>query len=175
MGLGVVSHNVWICIRDTRPDSRLRVRLLWVTPWTRIECNVKVVVDMPLSAYNVKCANINGIKRRLARVDKVVHPCRVKSIRLSVCAVMWLLGELSLIDQQWQHQLWSIWQVQAYDIGKILFLYVYRKNELCAYFVRENICTNVSEYLGSRVFTQDYFLIKAKMWDDHSVIFYKYT
>jgi hypothetical protein len=42
------------------------------------ESKVKVMVNHPLPAFQGESYNI-GIKSRLARVGKVVHPCRVKS------------------------------------------------------------------------------------------------
>ena len=40
-----------------------------------------------------KMANNVGIKNRLVRVGKVVHPCRVKSFRKAVSMVMDELGD----------------------------------------------------------------------------------
>jgi hypothetical protein len=60
------------------------------------ESKVKVVVNHPLLAFQGESYNI-GIKRRLARVGKVVHPCRVKSFRKAMSTVMDDLGMDSVI------------------------------------------------------------------------------
>jgi hypothetical protein len=57
---------------------------------------VKVVVNHPLPAFQGESYNV-GIKSRLARVGKVVHPCRVKSFRKAVSMVMDDLGMDSVI------------------------------------------------------------------------------
>ena len=52
------------------------------------ESKVKVVSNHPLSAFQGRGLIIFGIKSRLVRVGKVVHPCRVKSFRKAVSTVM---------------------------------------------------------------------------------------
>jgi hypothetical protein len=56
------------------------------------DSKVKVVVDHPLPALQGRELIYIGIKSRLARVGKVVHPCRVKSFRKAVSTVMDDLG-----------------------------------------------------------------------------------
>jgi hypothetical protein len=60
------------------------------------ETKVKVVVNHPLPAFQGESYNV-GIKSRLARVGKVVHPCRVKSFWKAVSTVMDDLGMDSVI------------------------------------------------------------------------------
>jgi hypothetical protein len=60
------------------------------------ESKVKVVVNHPLPAFQGESYNV-GIKSRLARVGKVVHPCRVKSFRKAVSTVTDDLGTDSVI------------------------------------------------------------------------------
>jgi hypothetical protein len=56
------------------------------------------VVNHPLPAIQGESYNV-GIKSRLARVGKVVHPCRVKSFRKAVSTVMDDLGtDVMIID-----------------------------------------------------------------------------
>ena len=52
------------------------------------ESKVKVVVNHPLPAFQGRGLIIFGIKSRLVRMGKVLHPCRVKSFRKAVFTVM---------------------------------------------------------------------------------------
>jgi hypothetical protein len=62
------------------------------------ESKVKVVVNHPLPAFQGESYNV-GIKSRLARVGKVVHPCRVKSFRKDMSTVTDDLGmDVMVID-----------------------------------------------------------------------------
>jgi hypothetical protein len=54
------------------------------------------MVNHPLPAFQGESYNV-GIKSRLARVGKVVHPCRVKSFRKAVSTVTDDLGTDSVI------------------------------------------------------------------------------
>jgi hypothetical protein len=60
------------------------------------ESKVKVMVNHPLPAFQGESYNV-GIKSRLARLGKVVHPCRVKSFRKAMSTVMDDLGMDSVI------------------------------------------------------------------------------
>jgi hypothetical protein len=56
------------------------------------------MVNHPLPPFQGESYNV-GIKSRLARVGKVVHPCRVKSFRKAVSTVMDDLGtDSEIID-----------------------------------------------------------------------------
>ena len=56
------------------------------------------MVNHPLPAFQGESYNV-GIRSRLARVGKVVHPCRVKSFRKAVSTVMDDLGmDSEIID-----------------------------------------------------------------------------
>jgi hypothetical protein len=60
------------------------------------ESKVKVVVKHPLSTFLGDSLNV-GIKSQLARVGRVVHPCRVKSFRKAMSSVMDDFGTDSVI------------------------------------------------------------------------------
>jgi hypothetical protein len=60
------------------------------------ESKVKVMVNHPLPAFQGESYNV-GIKSRLARVGKVVHPCRVKSFQKAMSTVTDDLGIDSVI------------------------------------------------------------------------------